>query len=235
MRIYRFFIENNFFKRGLLEYSDKEFLNQIRNVLRLKAGNKILLFNGKMDETEAEIIEIQKDFIKLKILKIEKNSKESKIKVILCCSILKNQNFDIVVQKATEIGINEIFPIISKRTVKLNIQEKRLKKIIKEAAEQSGRGCLPVLHDVLGLNDAIKDAAQNEINLIFDKSGDDFKKLKGGLSGSVGIFIGPEGGWSEDELKLFKEKNFKIINLGKLTLRAETAAIIASHLTINYF
>jgi len=235
MRIHRFFIENNSFKKGLLKCADKEFLNQIRNVLRLKAGNKILLFNGKMDETEAEIIEIQKDFIKLKILKIEKNSKESKIKVILCCSILKNQNFDIVVQKATEIGINEIFPIISKRTVKLNIQEKRLKKIIKEAAEQSGRGCLPVLHDVLGLNDAIKDAAQNEINLIFDKSGDDFKKLKGGLSGSVGIFIGPEGGWSEDELKLFKEKNFKIINLGKLTLRAETAAIIASHLTINYF
>ena len=235
MRIHRFFIENNSFKKGLLEYKDKEFLNQIRNVLRLKAGNKILLFNGKMDEADAEIVEIKKDFIKLKILKIEKNSKELKTKVILYCSILKHQNFDIVVQKATEIGINEIFPIISKRTVKLHIQEKRLKKIIKEAAEQSGRVCLPVLHDVLNMDEAIKNAAQNKINLIFDKSGDDFKKLNNGLFNDIGIFIGPEGGWSEDERKSFKENNFKIVNLGKLTLRAETAAIVASYLTVNYF
>lgn len=235
MKIHRFFIENDSFKKGSLEYFDKEFLNQIRNVLRLKPGNKILLFNGKMDEAKAEIVEVQKDFIKLKISKIEKNSKEPKANVILYCSILKHQNFDMVVQKATEVGIDQIFPIISKRTVKLHIQEKRLKKIIKEAAEQSGRGCLPVLHDVLDLSEAIKNAAQNEINLIFDKAGDNFKKLNGESFSSIGIFIGPEGGWSEEELKLFKENNFKIINLGKLILRAETAAIVASHLIVNYF
>ena len=95
--------------------------------------------------------------------------------------------------------------------------------------------CLPVLHDVLNMEEAIKNAAQNKINLIFDKSGDDFKKLNNGLFNDIGIFIGPEGGWSEDERKLFKENHFKIINLGKLTLRAETAAIVASYLIVNYF
>jgi 16S rRNA (uracil1498-N3)-methyltransferase len=235
MRIHRFFIDNNSFKKGTFEYSNKEFLNQIRNVLRLKPGNRIFLFNGKMNEVEAEIIEIKKDFIKLKILKIEKNFKKPRTKVVLYCSILKHQNFDIVIQKATEIGINEIFPIISKRTVKLNIQDKRLKKIIKEASEQSGRVYLPVLHDILSVSEAIKNAAQNEINLICDKSGDEFKKKKSKFLNSIGIFIGPEGGWSEEELKLFKENNFKIINLGELTLRAETAAIIASYLAVNYF
>ena len=90
MRINRFFIENNSFKKELLKCTDKEFLNQIRNVLRLKAGNQVLLFNGKMDEADAEIVEIKKDFIKLKISKIEKNSKELETRVILYRSILKH-------------------------------------------------------------------------------------------------------------------------------------------------
>lgn len=233
MRIHRFFIEADFFQKGLIEYSEKEFLNQIKNVLRLKPGDKVFLFNNEMDEVEAEITEIKKDLVKLRILKVQKNLREPKIRTILYCSILKHNNFEIVVQKATEIGIKEIFPIVSERTVKFLLREKRLNKIIKEAAEQSGRGFLPVLHNSLTFSEAIKNAVQNEINLIFDRDGESFKKFKRETFNKRGIFIGPEGGWSELELKLAKKNNFKVISLGKLTLRAETAAIIASFLVLN--
>lgn len=233
MRIHRFFIEADLFQKGLIEYSEKEFLNQIKNVLRLKSGDKVFLFNNEMDEVEAEITEIKKDLVKLRILKVQKNFREPKTRTILYCSILKHNNFEIVVQKATEIGIKEIFPIVSERTVKFRLREKRLNKIIKEAAEQSGRGFLPVLHNSLTFSEAIKNAVQNEINLIFDKDGESFKKFKKETFNKGGIFIGPEGGWSESELKLAKKNNFKVISLGKLTLRAETAAIIASFLVLN--
>lgn len=233
MRIHRFFIEADFFQKGLIEYSEKEFLNQIKNVLRLKPGDKVFLFNNEMDEAEAEITEIKKDLVKLRILKVQKNIREPKTRTILYCSILKHNNFEIVVQKATEIGIKEIFPIVSERTVKFLLREKRLNKIIKEAAEQSGRGFLPVLHNSLTFSEAIKNAVQNEINLIFDRDGESFKKFKRETFNKRGIFIGPEGGWSELELKLAKKNNFKVISLGKLTLRAETAAIIASFLVLN--
>jgi 16S rRNA (uracil1498-N3)-methyltransferase len=233
MRIHRFFIEADLFQKGLIEYSEKEFLNQIKNVLRLKPGDKVFLFNNEMDEVEAEITEIKKDLVKLRVLKVQKNVREPKTRIVLYCSILKHNNFEIVVQKATEIGIKEIFPIVSERTVKFRLREKRLNKIIKEAAEQAGRGFLPVLHNSLTFSEAIKNAVQNEINLIFDKDGESFKKFKRGIFNKGGIFIGPEGGWSESELKLAKKNNFKVISLGKLTLRAETAAIIASFLVLN--
>lgn len=233
MRTYRFFINQDLKKQKFLEYSDKDFYNQIRNVLRFRVGEKIIVFDDNLNEAEAEILNIKKDSIKLKILEVRKNLNEPDNKIILYCSILKHKNFDIVVQKATEIGIQEIFPLICKRTVKFNIQENRLRKIIKEAAEQSGRGCLPFLYNVLEFSEAVKKAKENNINFIFDKKGEDLKKVKNKKNKKIGIFIGPEGGWTERELALAQKNNFKISNLGRLTLRAETAAIIASYLMVN--
>lgn len=85
MRIHRFFIEADLFQKGLIEYSEKEFLNQVKNVLRLKPGDKVFLFNNEMDEAEAEITEIKKDLVKLRILKVQKNIREPKTRTILYC------------------------------------------------------------------------------------------------------------------------------------------------------
>jgi len=132
-------------------------------------------------------------------------------------------------------------PIISKRTVKLNLRQDRLKKIIKEAAEQSNRGVVPILHEPLDFKKALEHALNNDLNLLFDPAGlnlcpfgtspagREIRKLKA-ESLKLGIWIGPEGGWDEEELQLAKEKGFKIVSLGKLFFRAETAAIIASYL-----
>ena len=89
----------------------------------------------------------------------------------------KKENFELVVQKAVEIGVKEIIPIITKRTVKLNLKYDRLEKIIKEAAEQSGRGILPILRKAMDFKKAIEEAEQNNINLFFDISGKKFQKI----------------------------------------------------------
>ena len=140
-------------------------------------------------------------------------------------------------QKAVEAGIKEIVPVISKRAVKLNLNLKRLNKIIREAAEQSERGIMPILNKPLELSKAIKESQSNNLNLFFDRNGSEFSEVLGIIKKDdlkkIGIWIGPEGGWGEEEVKIAKENNFKIVSLGKLTLRAETAAIIASYLIEN--
>jgi len=231
MRLNRFI--SNFDLAGQdLSVFDKDILNQVKNVLRLKSGSQILLADGKANEALAEIVEFGGDFFRVKLLQKESNNNEPARKVILYCSILKRENFELVAQKATEVGVAEIVPLICERTVKVGFKKERLIKIIKEAAEQSGRGVLPILYEPMNFSQAIKHAQQNDRNFLFDLTGDklltsDVNSLK---QKTVGIFIGPEGGWSSFEMDLTRQRELKIVSLGKLTLRAETAAIIAAYL-----
>ena len=214
---------------------DYELFNQIRNVLKLKIGEKIILGDGKMNEGIAEIKEYGKDFIRVEAGEIKINQNEPAGQVILYCAILKKENFELVIQKATEIGVKEIVPLITARTVKLDIKKDRLEKIIKEASEQSGRGIMPILHDPLEFNKTFDYAKHSKVNLFFDSSGGDFTedfKLKT-ENYLIGVWIGPEGGWDSQELELARKSGFKIINLGKLTLRAETAAIVATYRVVH--
>lgn len=232
MKLHRFFGDFNF-SRSEVKIFDREFLNQAKNVLRLKNGERIILADGKLNEVMVEIGSLSKEFLSGKVLKTGKNQNESEIHSVLYCAVLKRENFELVVQKATEAGIKEIAPIITKRTVKINLRADRLNKIIKEAAEQAERGITPILREVIGFEKAVEAAKQNDLNLFFDKSGMEFKNLKIKNLKAVGIWVGPEGGWDENELELAKKNNFKIVSLGKLTLRAETAAIIGAYLVNN--
>ena len=155
MRLHRFIGDFSFeegsasggnFSKNKLTISDKELVNQIKNVLRLKIGDEIRLDDGKEKSALAEIISITRAGIEVDISEVSENKNELPIYGTLYCSILKRENFELVAQKATEIGIKEIVPIISSRTIKLNLREDRLEKIIKEAAEQSGRGIVPKLN-----------------------------------------------------------------------------------------
>lgn len=232
MAIQRFFGNFDFLKEEInkkIEISDKNIIHQIKNVLRLKIGDEIILCDEKSNEAVSEIIDIKKNSLNLKIKKVFKNNNELEKDVILYCAILKKENFELVVQKAVEIGLKEIIPVISKRTIKLNLKYDRLEKIIKEAAEQSGRGMLPVLHKATDFKKAVEAAKQNNINLFFDISGKKIAENQFKLNQEkIGLFIGPEGGWDTEELEFAKNNKFEILNFGKLTLRAETAAIIAS-------
>ena len=239
MRLNRFFVNENL-KVGNIIVSDSDFINQIKNVLRLKAGDKLILCEGNSNEAVAEIANLKKEFAELKILESYKNKNEPaspaggpEKHVVLYCSVLKKENFEWAVQKAVEVGVKEITPIITARTVKLGLNRERLEKIIKEAAEQSGRGILPKLNEAIDFDEALKSAKENELSLFFQAGypplGHSMSKFE-----KIGVFVGPEGGWDEKEIKKAQSSNgFTIVGLGKTILRAETAAVIASYQTVN--
>src|SRR3989338_3475436 len=244
MRLNRFFVNENLNARDIT-IRDTDFINQIKNVLRLKNGDKLILCDGNLNEAVAEIVNLNKEFVELKILEIYKNQNEPaspaggpERNIVLYCSVLKKENFEWAVQKAVEIGVKEITPIITARTVKLGLNRERLEKIIKEAAEQSGRGILPRLNEAIDFDEAIKSSKENGLNLFFQAGYLDIvhkwaDRLKYRQC-KIGVFVGPEGGWTEEEIKKAQSSNgFTIVGLGKTVLRAETAVVIASYQTIN--
>ena len=222
------FIRGNFdLSKNKLEITDRRLIHKIKNVLRMKAEDKIELCNGKQEEATAEILKINKDKIKTKLLERHSNDREPDKKITLYCSILKNKNFELVVEKATELGVSQIVPIISDRTVKTGLKSDRLNKKTREAAEQSGRGVLPQLQEKAKLKTAIKQD-QNEMQIAFDEAGKEVSEIDIAVD-NISIFVGPEGGWSKKEKQMFEEKNFDIAKLSDLTFRAETAAIVGSY------
>ena len=259
MRLHRFIGKFDLNQNDLL-IEDKELISQINKVLRLKSGDRIILSDGNSNEALAEIQNepaekgrkfgktpgvkdaptpgVEENFrprksgtLIIKIIERYKNESEPIKKVKLYCAVLKKENFELVVQKATEAGVSEIIPIITERTVKTNLNIERLQKITKEAAEQSGRGIIPILHEPIKFEQAIEQAKKNnQKNILFDKSGIPLLTTNYLLLTAVGIFVGPEGGFSESEVSFAKENGFQIASLGLLTLRAETAAIISTYI-----
>ncbi len=233
MRLHRFIGEFDFSK-GTMEISDHGLINQIKNVFRLKEGDELILCDGKKQEALARITEISKNALGLKIERTQENKNEPENQIFLYCSILRKENFELAAQKATEAGVAEIFPLVTRRTVKTAINLERLEKIVKEAAEQSGRGIVPKIHKPITLNDALRHAEANSTNIFFRPSGMPVSKVKI-YPPKVGVFIGPEGGWDDAETAAAEGTKMTMITLGKLILRAETAAAVGTYLAAQNF
>lgn len=227
MRLHRF-IGNWDLSRSEVKITNPQNIKQIKDILRLQAGEKIILSDGRGVSAEATLIEISGKEILCALQNMEHEEK-SKKKVNLYLAILKKENFELAAQKATETGVFGITPVITERTVKTGLNENRLKKIILEACEQSGRGFVPVLSPTLKFENALAFGSAGEEKIIFDASGVDYLPNKDKKSAS--IFVGPEGGFTEREIKLAKMAGYTIASLGPLTLRAETAATIATYRT----
>ncbi|MBD3281137.1 RsmE family RNA methyltransferase [Candidatus Uhrbacteria bacterium] len=215
-----------------LDITDQAVVHQINNVLRLKEGQKILLCDGKGREAEASILSLDKKQIYVSLERVTDLQNEPEREIVLYCSIIKKELFDLVVQKATEVGAKQIIPLLSARTVKQDVKLDRLRQIAKEAAEQSGRGVLPMIYEPMKWSTAMDHSKDNLVNLFFHtmEKGDGIPQ---GFKKKIGVWIGPEGGWDEEEVDEAKKANFLMAELGPLVLRAETAAIIASYLCVH--
>lgn len=239
MKLHRFII--NAALSSSIRIRDKEVANQIQNVLRLKEGDRLIVCDGSMHEAEAIVTSLGKDTVEISLGEIRRNTAEASRKVIVYLSILKGEHFDMALEKATECGVSEIVPLITERTVKQGVREERAQKILKEAAEQSGRGKVPLLHAQRSLQDAVMHAElANTTNFFYHETGEPLDMLRSVIApeDSIGIFVGPEGGWSAPEIlfmerQLMDGKNFKIVTLGKRTLRAETAAVVGTYSAVN--
>lgn len=223
----RFYLKNLDLKLKKIDIYDERIFFQLKKVLRCKVDDKFILFNGNEFEILVKIEKIEKKYISVKFIeKIERDS-ESDIKLILFQAIPKKiALFELVLQKSVELGVSEIYPLITKRTEKPYIKFDRLKNIIIEASEQCGRSKIPKLHKEISFNESIKLNKNNYIANVNEESKTlfSYKKEINKLR-ELSIFIGPEGGFTEDEIEFAKQNNSKSFSLGKRILRTETAAI----------
>ncbi len=257
MKLQRFYLAQDIPQVGELIIAEADLVHQLANVFRYQAGDRANLFNGSGDEFVAEIISLSRREVKFKILECHHrvtnqgsafgNSKSLALvnPVSLYLAVIKKDNFEWAAEKSTEIGVAEIHPVLTARSEKKELNGERLQKIVKEASEQSGRVTLPSVFPVTDLAVAVlqvvKEGKQgvvfhtvtdSEIEVGHNRPGhqtDHPALTKAGIDGChpVAAFVGPEGGFTETEIELFRKNNFEIRSLGQNILRAETAAIIA--------
>jgi 16S rRNA (uracil1498-N3)-methyltransferase len=229
MKLQRFFLPFTA-RDSRIESSDKELIRQLMSVFRFRVGSEMVLASGTGHDARVRITELKKNHVVFEVEELMKNANEPKKHATLYVAILKRENFEWVAQKATEIGVSAIVPLHTLRTVKLSLNIDRLGKIIKEAAEQSGRGRVPELHAPKLFMGALAESRVHELNILFDASGEKYSisDVK-----SCGIFIGPEGGWEKEEVSAARDAGCAIASLGSLTLRAETAAVVASYVALQ--
>ncbi|MFZ2038580.1 MAG: RsmE family RNA methyltransferase [Minisyncoccia bacterium] len=230
MRINRFLVEFDP-KQTEIKITDENLINQIKNVLKLSLEHVVNLFNGRGEEVLAEVITLNKKEVVFSVQEVFTSKDNGDKRVILYCAILKKENFELVAQKGTEVGVSKIVPIITERTIKLGLNMERLQKIVKEAAEQSGRGIVTEISEPIKFIEALEQAKENDVNFFCHFSNKSINKIK--ANGQIGLFIGPEGGWSDGEVEQAKEEGCEVVALGENVLRAETAAIVSTYLISN--
>lgn len=239
---HRFFVPPHQISKSSLTISGAD-VNQIKNVLRLQAGDKIEVLDGTGKVYSATIKNILKDEILCEISSSRSMGSEPSLVITLIQSVPRESKMDFIIQKCTELGVSKIIPVISERTIiKLGEEKKdkrlaRWRKIAKEAAEQSGRGKIPEITEVVNLSEALKQAKNHDLSIIpYEMEEDSSIKnilIKNKEIRSIMLAIGPEGGFSKEEVENAKKSGFRSVSLGKRILRTETAGMAALSM-INY-
>ena len=217
----------------VLNKSDTHYL---RNVMRCRENDQINLFNENDGEFYSEILEIKKHKIILEIFKLSTNT-EIINDISLIFSLVKKNKIDFIIQKATEMGVKKIFPILTERSSIRNINTTRMYAIAKEASEQSNRISIPEISNLQTIQELLKNWDKNRSILYADEILKINKNLtilnrKNFVKSS--LLIGPEGGFSSEENDMLKTYKFVFpISFGETILRSDTAAIVGlSYLNI---
>jgi len=215
---------------GLLS---KEHTHYVANVMRLKRGSNLNFFN-KDGEWLSEIIFLDRDRIEVKFLnKVKESSKLSNIELAIC--LVKKSPMEIILQKATELGVSKIIPIVSERTEVKEINFERANKIVVEATEQSNQLTPPQITEVTKLKDFLKNLDSSSKLLFADvNSKDNLKSKVLEEAKTLSVLIGPEGDFSPSERELILA-NSRVVSftISKNILRSDTAVISAISL-INF-
>ena len=209
-------------------------VKHIKDVLRLSVGNGLILFNGDGNDYNASISELTKKGVSVTIQAKHPISNESSVFIHLLQPLCRAEKIDWCLQKATELGVNEITPFISSR-VNISIAANRLEKkmdhwrsVVESACEQSGRATVPSINQPIAFNIAINDSPNKSIKLIASPSADKTTLPPADISTTTCICaIGPEGGFNQDEIHQAQHEGFIPIKMGPRILRLETAVISA--------
>jgi len=229
MRIHRFYLQNTpetLEETNLLSIADENLIHQWRSVLRFTPGEIAELFTHEGTTYSVKLTELTKKLSTWEILNtIKKDINTSKVSLYM--SVIKKDNFELVTQKSTEIGVAEIVPILSSRSQHKSLNHDRLSKIVIEATEQSGGMKPPSIEGILTLKEGLNRAQkENQDVIVCEFDGILLEDFDHKDDTHVALFIGPEGGWSEEDRELFEKYSVTKISFGTKVLRAETAAIV---------
>ncbi|HEY1266688.1 MAG TPA: 16S rRNA (uracil(1498)-N(3))-methyltransferase [Candidatus Binatia bacterium] len=232
----RFFIAKKDIQNGRATLAGAE-LEHMRKVLRLGAGDAVTLFDDEGFEHEATITSYSAGAAEIAIAKSFRPERESPLAVTLAQALGKGDKLDLVVEKATELGVAAIVPFVCGRTVpKLDRdaaarRRERWRRIALGAAKQSGRTRVPEIHELIDFSELVRHPAEADLKIIFweNEQARGLKQLhaENPRIASLLLVIGPEGGFSAEEAALAKEHGFCSIGLGRRILRTETAAFAA--------
>ena len=228
MNLTRSFVNQEFFlnKKIILEKSSSHHLIK---VLRKKEGDELVLFDGKGNSCLGVISKIHRSEVQLDVIDIFEKSLRSGIEINLGQSLIKNDPFNLTIQKATELGVTSFHPLITDRSeLKIKMTRNRSLRwnlIARGACEQCGENWLPIIEDPIKLDRWAANAESKIKILLYPNSDNKISDFK--YKDSVSLAIGPEGDFSDYEVDSLTEKGFIPVTIGKRILRAETAAISA--------
>jgi 16S rRNA (uracil1498-N3)-methyltransferase len=214
--------------------------HQMRRVLRLAPGARVTLLDGEGWAHEAEVLAITARDVRLSVLARTAAAGEPRVSITLHQAVLKGERFEWALQKGTEIGVSAFAPLVTERTIIDDLQavegkRERWQRIIREAAEQCGRGRVPLLLPAQLLRSAVKGPAQGGALRVIPWEGERSLALGEALrtcnfssDTSIELFVGPEGGFTETEIDWAQRHGVKAVTLGPRVLRAETAGLVAA-------
>lgn len=233
--MYHFFVNEEQIEEENIKIIGSD-VNHIKNVLRMKQGDQVLISNGKDKDYLCSIESIVNEEVVAKILSIDEEGTELPAKVYLFQGLPKSDKMELIVQKAVELGVYEIIPVAMKNSIvklddkKAQSKINRWQGIAESAAKQSKRIIIPKVNSVMTFKEALVYAKDFEYNLIPYENASGMSGTREILASlkpntSIGIFIGPEGGFDNLEIELALSKEMKTITLGKRILRTETAGL----------
>jgi 16S rRNA (uracil1498-N3)-methyltransferase len=217
---------------------------QLRNVLRVAPGDRVIALVDDGWEYEVEVTHIGRGDAAGKVLGRTPNQREPGIELTLYQCLLKKDHFEWVLQKCTEVGVSRFVPVVSERTILRgaegmgHVKQERWLRIITEAAEQSGRGRIPALDPVMTFSKALEGCAMQEFKAIAWEEEHTLTTAALQINekpSKIGLIVGPEGGFSPSEVDQAREHGIHVVTLGARILRAETAAVVFSTLTLHQF
>ncbi|MFH1360148.1 MAG: RsmE family RNA methyltransferase [Candidatus Omnitrophota bacterium] len=233
--MHRFFAKNFDKRSQSIRITDPSEIHHIKDVLRLSKGHSVMVFDGKGQEAECEILKVENTCITLDVKKFTE-SKTRTTPIILACALPKKAKFETIIEKCTELGVSEIIPLETKRTevtLKGERAQQKLKRyqtVALNAAKQSQRKTVPVIRPITLFKDALnlitpKDASFIPCLTQTRKSIAHIRNHIANTSGQIIFFIGPEGDFTKEEVSLAIQKGCLPISLGPTTLKVDTAAI----------
>ena len=233
--MYRFFVEKEQIGEKTIRIIGSD-VNHIRNVLRMKPGEEILISDGEKKEYHCEIKTLDPEYVEALIMFVKEEGLELPSKVYLFQGLPKNDKMELIIQKAVELGVYAVVPVATKRAVVKLDDKKEAKKLVRwqsiseSAAKQAKRLIIPEVMPVMSFKEAVDFSQTMDVRLIPYELAENMAYTRQVLSQikpgqSIGIFIGPEGGFAEEEVELALNSGMETITLGKRILRTETAGM----------